>query len=104
MIVIHESVLFLHQSVATPAKVRAISLDGLAFPEFKKFERASPRLVKAAYDHASRLTPAFFLMNNRTKAIYPAVYGNASYSDLDKRLKEMMKELSHLDRKRGVVV
>lgn len=77
--------------------VRAISLDGIALREFPNIEQADEELINAAYGDMPHGTPALFIINEQSKAIYPAIFGNASYQDLNQRMTALAAKIKDFE-------
>jgi thiol-disulfide isomerase/thioredoxin len=77
--------------------VRAVSLDGIALSEFPNIEQIDDELINAAYGDMPHGTPALFIINSQSNAIYPAIYGNASYQDLNQRMNELAVKIKEFE-------
>jgi type-F conjugative transfer system pilin assembly thiol-disulfide isomerase TrbB len=77
--------------------VRAISLDGIALNEFPNIEQTDEELINAAFGDMPHGTPALFIINDQSQAIYPAVLGNASYQDLNQRMTELAIKIKEFE-------
>jgi len=77
--------------------VRSISLDGRPINDFPNIEQVDKELIDTAYGDMPHGTPALFVINEETKAIYPAVIGNASYQDLNSRMEKLTVKITEFE-------
>ena len=79
--------------------VRAISLDNRSIKDFPNIENATDELVNAAYGDMPHGTPALFIVNEKSNAIYPALFGNSSYEDLSQRMSSLINKIKQFERR-----
>ena len=75
------------------APVKPLSLDGKPIEGFSNFEVATDDFVNAAYGDSPHGTPALFIVNDKTNAIFPVLFGNSDYSELNTRLQEFIPKI-----------
>lgn len=79
--------------------VRAISLDNRPISEFPNIEQKDESLINAAYGDMPHGTPAVFIINEKTQAIYPAAYGNLSSEELNFRMINLVSKIQDFERR-----
>lgn len=77
--------------------VRAVYMDGIALREFPNIEQVDEELINAAFGDMPHGTPALFIINDQSKAIYPAVFGNTSYQELNQRMIELAVKIKDFE-------
>ena len=77
--------------------VRSISLDGRPIRHFPNIEQADEALINTAYGDMPHGTPALFVINEETNAIYPVLFGNASYDELSNRVMTLILKIKDFE-------
>lgn len=95
----HFAPIFKHWLDGRGLSVRAISLDNKAIDLFPTIEQKDDTLVNSAYGDMPHGTPAVFIVNEQTKAIYPAAYGNLSSQELDFRMVNLVAKIKEFERR-----
>ncbi len=75
------------------APVRPLSLDGKPIEGFANFEVDTDNFVNSAYGDLPHGTPALFIVNDKTNAIFPVLFGNSNYSELNTRLQDFIPKI-----------
>lgn len=68
------------------AEVLPLSLDNQPLAEFPKFLPATTEWINAAFGGNAINYPALFVVNPKTKAIYPVGFGSMTKAELDDRM------------------
>ena len=86
---------------ANGAKLRAVSLDGRGLPNIPHFEAPEESMLRTAYSGSPRVTPALFIINEETSAIYPVVYGNEEYRTLSVKIDGLIPKIQRFELEGG---
>jgi type-F conjugative transfer system pilin assembly thiol-disulfide isomerase TrbB len=73
--------------------VEAYSLDNQGLPEFSQFEAPSEDLLKTAFAEQSIQTPAIFIVNTETLALYPVSIGEVNFDELQSRISVLSSKI-----------
>lgn len=72
--------------VENNAPIMPLSLDNKPLPEFTKYKPATTQWLTAAFGSNAINYPAVFLINPKTKVLYPVGFGSMSASELNERM------------------
>jgi type-F conjugative transfer system pilin assembly thiol-disulfide isomerase TrbB len=75
------------------AKVLAFSFDNRQLPQFPHFLPATPDLINAAFKGQVIEYPALFVINHKTKNLYPVGFGSMNFDELDSRTRILIPEI-----------
>lgn len=80
-------------AVDVGAAVVAYSFDGIALPEFKEALPVPSSLVVAAFEGQPIRYPALFVMNKKTRALYPVAIGELNLNQLENRMSVLVPKI-----------
>lgn len=78
--------------------VDAYTLDGQGLPEFSKPKIPSQDLISVAFSGQSIQTPAIFILNTKTLALYPLAIGALNFEELSTRISELQAKITGFER------
>lgn len=81
------------------AEVLALSLDNQPLPEFPNFLPATTEWINAAFGSNAINYPALFLVNHKTKALYPVGFGSMTESELHNRMETLIARVKKYENK-----
>lgn len=79
-------------------EVEAISLNEGTLPEFPKAIFATQNMIDSAFHGNPVVYPALFVANKTTKNLYPVVYGEMGYQELQDRLVLILEKIRIYER------
>ena len=77
----------------TNASIAALSFDNQPITGFESFMPVTTEWVNAAFLNKPITYPALFMVNTKTKVIYPIAYGSMSEIELDARFKSLIPKI-----------
>ncbi|WP_238551396.1 type-F conjugative transfer system pilin assembly thiol-disulfide isomerase TrbB [Legionella oakridgensis] len=75
------------------AEVLPLSLDNQPLPEFPKFLPATTEWINAAFGGNAINYPALFVVNPKTKALYPVGFGSMTDAELNDRMDVLIPKI-----------
>ncbi|MXH29263.1 type-F conjugative transfer system pilin assembly thiol-disulfide isomerase TrbB, partial [Escherichia coli] len=75
------------------AEVLPLSLDNQPLPEFPKFLPATTEWINAAFGGNSINYPALFVVNPKTKTLYPVGFGSMTNAELNDRMAVLISKI-----------
>ncbi|HAU1410318.1 type-F conjugative transfer system pilin assembly thiol-disulfide isomerase TrbB [Legionella pneumophila serogroup 1] len=75
------------------AEVLPLSLDNQPLPEFPKFLPATTGWINAAFGGNSINYPALFVVNPKTKTLYPVGFGSMTNAELNDRMAVLISKI-----------
>ncbi|WP_242605395.1 type-F conjugative transfer system pilin assembly thiol-disulfide isomerase TrbB [Fluoribacter gormanii] len=81
------------------AEVLPLSLDNQPLPEFPKFLPASTEWINAAFGGNAINYPALFVVNPKTKALYPVGFGSMTDAELNDRMDVLIPKIKAYENK-----
>ena len=88
-------------ALAQGIEVQAISFDNKPLPEFETTIAAHKEIVAAAFQDRTIEYPALFVINLKTRALYPAVIGEFTVQELDIRMQTLIPKIIEFERGHG---
>jgi len=76
------------------AAVLPLSLDNQPLPEFPKFLPATTEWINAAFGGNAINYPALFVVNPKTKALYPVGFGSMTEAELNDRMNALIPKIN----------
>lgn len=77
--------------------IDARSFDDKGLPEFENQKPVTSALVEAAFRNQEITYPALFIMNQKTKSLYPAAIGALTEDELEFRMKNLVKKITQYE-------
>ena len=84
------------------AEILALSFDNRPLPSFPQFIPASKEWVAAAFGNTAISYPALFIVNPKTKAIYPVSTGAYAYSELNQMMNNMIETINGYEAEKAI--
>ncbi|WP_233593696.1 type-F conjugative transfer system pilin assembly thiol-disulfide isomerase TrbB [Legionella qingyii] len=81
------------------AEVLALSIDNKPLPEFPQFLPATTEWINDAFQGAPIQYPALFVVNPKTKALYPVAFGSMTAEELDYRFEVLIPKIAAYEHK-----
>ncbi|HGT2096421.1 TPA: type-F conjugative transfer system pilin assembly thiol-disulfide isomerase TrbB [Legionella pneumophila] len=81
------------------AEVLPLSLDNQPLPEFPKFLPATTEWINAAFGSNAINYPALFVVNPKTKALYPVGFGSMTDAELNDRITTLIPKIKMYENK-----
>ena len=81
------------------AEVLPLSLDNQPLPEFSKFLPATTEWINAAFGGNAINYPALFVVNPKTKALYPVSFGSMTEIELNNRMDVLIAKITEYEKK-----
>ncbi|HFE6618927.1 type-F conjugative transfer system pilin assembly thiol-disulfide isomerase TrbB [Legionella pneumophila serogroup 1] len=78
----------------TNAELLPLSLDNQPLPEFPKFLPATTEWINAAFGGNAINYPALFVVNPKTKALYPVGFGSMTEAELNDRMNALIPKIN----------
>ncbi|HCE6135894.1 TPA: type-F conjugative transfer system pilin assembly thiol-disulfide isomerase TrbB [Legionella pneumophila] len=75
------------------AEILPLSLDNQPLPEFPQFLPATTEWINAAFGGNAINYPATFVVNPKTKALYPLGFGSMSEAELNDRMNTLIPKI-----------
>ncbi|HHS8465249.1 TPA: type-F conjugative transfer system pilin assembly thiol-disulfide isomerase TrbB [Legionella pneumophila] len=79
------------------AELLPLSLDNQALPEFPKFLPATTEWINAAFGGNAINYPALFVVNPKTKALYPVGFGSMTEIELNNRMDVLIPKITEYE-------
>ncbi|HEL9697918.1 TPA: type-F conjugative transfer system pilin assembly thiol-disulfide isomerase TrbB [Legionella pneumophila] len=79
--------------VRNKAEVLPLSLDNQPLPEFPKYAPATTEWINAAFGGNAINYPALFVVNPKTKALYPVGFGSMTQAELNDRMEALIPKI-----------
>lgn len=76
------------------AELLPLSLDNQALPEFPQFLPATTEWINAAFGGNAINYPALFVVNPKTKALYPVGFGSMTEAELNDRMNVLIPKIN----------
>lgn len=86
----------------TKAELLPLSLDNQPLPEFPKFLPATTEWINAAFGGNAINYPALFVVNPKTKALYPVGFGSMTAIELSNRMDALVQKITEYEAKGAV--
>lgn len=86
-------------AIRNKAEVLALSFDNKPLPEFPQFLPATTEWINDAFQGASIQYPALFIVNPKTKALYPVGYGSMTLEELSSRIEVLIPKVTSYEQK-----
>ena len=86
----------------TNAELLPLSLDNQPLPEFPKFLPATTEWINAAFGGNAINYPALFVVNPKTKALYPVGFGSMTEMELKNRMDVLIQKITEYETKGAV--
>lgn len=83
------------------AEVMAVSFDGQPLLDFPHIVEVSDAFIQTAFAGQPITTPALFIMNTQTNQLYPAMIGEWTRFDLERRLAVLIEKIKHYEARHG---
>ena len=80
-------------------EVLPLSLDNQPLPEFPQYKPATTEWITAAFGSNAINYPAVFLINPKTKVLYPVGFGSMSESELNERMDLLIPKIKAYETK-----
>ena len=74
-------------------KIEAYSLDNQGFPDFPDAQIPADDLLMTAFSGQSIQTPAIFILNTETLALYPLAIGEVGFEELEQRIQDLSSKV-----------
>lgn len=78
----------------TNVELLPLSLDNQPLPEFPQFLPATTEWINAAFAGNSINYPALFVVNPKTKALYPVGFGSMTEAELNDRMNALIPKIN----------
>ncbi|RUR14122.1 type-F conjugative transfer system pilin assembly thiol-disulfide isomerase TrbB [Legionella sp. km772] len=78
----------------TNAELLPLSLDNQPLPEFPKFLPATTEWINAAFGGNAINYPALYVVNPKTKALYPVGFGSMTEAELNDRMNALIPKIN----------
>lgn len=78
----------------TNAELLPLSLDNQPLPEFPQFLPATTEWINAAFGGNAINYPALFVVNPKTKALYPIGFGSMTEAELSDRMNALIPKIN----------
>lgn len=85
------------------AEVLALSIDNKPLNEFQNFLPATTEWINAAFNGKPIGYPALFVVNPKTRALYPVATGSMTEMELDARMHELIPKIAEYEKRSGVL-
>ncbi|RMW99880.1 type-F conjugative transfer system pilin assembly thiol-disulfide isomerase TrbB [Legionella jordanis] len=82
-----------HWATRNNAEVLPLSLDNQPLPEFPQFLPATTEWINAAFGGNAINYPATFIINPKTKALYPLAFGSMTEAELNDRMNALIPKI-----------
>ncbi|HAU1718469.1 TPA: type-F conjugative transfer system pilin assembly thiol-disulfide isomerase TrbB [Legionella pneumophila] len=79
------------------AELLPLSLDNQPLPEFPKFLPATTEWINAAFGGNAINYPALFVVNPKTKALYPVGFGSMTEIELNNRMDVLIPKITEYE-------
>lgn len=89
-----------HWAFNHQAEVLPLSLDNQPLLEFPKFLPATTEWINAAFGGNAINYPALFVVNPKTKALYPVSFGSMTDLELNNRMEALIQTITEYETKR----
>ncbi|HEM6966124.1 TPA: type-F conjugative transfer system pilin assembly thiol-disulfide isomerase TrbB [Legionella pneumophila] len=81
------------------AELMPLSLDNQPLPEFPKYAPATTEWINAAFGSNAINYPALFVVNPKTKALYPVSFGSMTEIELNNRMDLFIAKINEYEKK-----
>jgi type-F conjugative transfer system pilin assembly thiol-disulfide isomerase TrbB len=81
------------------AKLLPLAFDNQPLPEFPHFLPATSEWVNAAFQGNAINYPAIFVVNTKTKALYPVGFGSMTEAELNTRMDRLLPKINDYEQK-----
>jgi type-F conjugative transfer system pilin assembly thiol-disulfide isomerase TrbB len=81
------------------AELLPLSLDNRPLPEFPQFLPATTEWINAAFGGNAINYPALFVVNLKTKALYPVGFGSMTEAELNDRMEVLISKIKMYENK-----
>ena len=73
--------------------VESYSLDNQGLPDFPDAQAPADDLLMSAFSGQSIQTPAIFILNTETLALYPLAIGEVGFEELEQRIQDLSSKI-----------